>query len=217
MTESTPARTTPDNPTPVHGCMIDGQPAMPILVSEYNRLVADLAALRTVARGYCPACGRGDAAPTVADWERQKQRADSADDAARRALAQRQEMAEERHIWQQRGDRAEAVNARARAECDRIEHDMQGSEDDGMRTALIRIRAALDEPGPATAQATEVEETARVFAALHRSAENNVSNVIALYEQWVKAGPPPLGTSISRWWDKRLVELRNAINTEKEN
>jgi hypothetical protein len=35
----------------------------------------ELAALRTVARGYCPACGRGDAAPTVADWEEQKQRA----------------------------------------------------------------------------------------------------------------------------------------------
>lgn len=26
-------------PTPVHGCTIDGQPAMPILVSEYNALV----------------------------------------------------------------------------------------------------------------------------------------------------------------------------------
>lgn len=38
MTESTPARTTPDNPA--HGCMIDGQPAMPILISEYNALVA---------------------------------------------------------------------------------------------------------------------------------------------------------------------------------
>jgi hypothetical protein len=53
--------------------------------------------------------------------------------------------------------------------------------------------------------------TARVFAALHRSAETDVTRVIALYEQWVKAGPPPLGTSVSRWWDARLVELHNAI------
>lgn len=71
---------------------------------------------------------------------------------------------------------------------------------------------ALDGPGPAATQATELETTARVFAALHQSAEQDVSRVIALYEQWVKAGPPPLGVSLARWWDKRLVELRNAIN-----
>jgi hypothetical protein len=35
--------------------------------------------------------------------------------------------------------------------------------------------------------------------------------VIALYERWVKAGPPPLGVSLARWWDRRLVELRDAI------
>ncbi|MFJ2719411.1 hypothetical protein [Streptomyces sp. NPDC087437] len=48
-------------------------------------------------------------------------------------------------------------------------------------------------------------------AALHRSAEEDVTRVIDLYEQWVKAGPPPLGTSTSRWWDARLAELHNAI------
>lgn len=36
--------------------------------------------------------------------------------------------------------------------------------------------------------------------------------VFDLYKQWVKAGPPPLGTSIARWWDARLVELRDAIH-----
>jgi hypothetical protein len=35
--------------------------------------------------------------------------------------------------------------------------------------------------------------------------------VVALYERWVKAGPPPLGVSLARWWDRRLVELRDAI------
>lgn len=59
--------------------------------------------------------------------------------------------------------------------------------------------------------ADQHEKTARVFAALHRSAEDIVTRVIALYEQWVKAGPPPLGVSVSRWWDARLVELHNAI------
>lgn len=143
MTESTPARTTPDNPA--HGCMIDGQPAMPILISEYNALVARV--------------------------------------------------------------------ARADARLDRIQT-LADEHPAGIDTALIH--EALDKPGPAATQATEVEKTARVFAALHRSAENNVSNVIALYEQWVKAGPPPLGTPLARWWDKRLVELRNALNAEKE-
>lgn len=36
------------------------------------RAETELAALRAVARGYCPACGRGDAAPTVEDWQRER-------------------------------------------------------------------------------------------------------------------------------------------------
>jgi hypothetical protein len=42
-------------------------------------------------------------------------------------------------------------------------------------------------------------------------AEAAIARVRALYEQWVKTGPPPLGTPMSRWWDARLVELRDAI------
>ncbi|QJT04381.1 hypothetical protein G9272_32200 [Streptomyces asoensis] len=55
-----------------------------------------------------------------------------------------------------------------------------------------------------------------MFAALHRSAEQDVTRVIALYERWVKAGPPPLGTSLSRWWDRRLVELHHAIHPPEQ-
>ncbi|MFJ8538138.1 hypothetical protein [Streptomyces sp. NPDC093591] len=58
--------------------------------------------------------------------------------------------------------------------------------------------------------AAERETTTRVFAALHQSAEQDVTRVIALYERWVEAGPPPLGTPVARWWDARLIELRNA-------
>ena len=70
------------------------------------------------------------------------------------------------------------------------------------------------EPGPhqQLAETTELGKTARVFAALHQSTEQDVSRVIALYEQWVQAGPPPLGTSISRWWNARLVEMRAALS-----
>ena len=57
------------------------------LHAENDRLTAELEALRQVARGYCPHCGRGDAAPTVDDWEQQKQRADRAEAALTRVAA----------------------------------------------------------------------------------------------------------------------------------
>jgi hypothetical protein len=63
---------------------------------------------------------------------------------------------------------------------------------------------------------TELETTARVLSALHRSAEDTVTRVIALHEQWVKAGPPPLGAPLARWWDQRLAELHNAIQPAGE-
>ncbi|MEZ7005598.1 hypothetical protein [Streptomyces sp. AD55] len=59
--------------------------------------------------------------------------------------------------------------------------------------------------------AEQHETNARMFAALHKSAEDTVTRVITLHEQWVAAGPPPLGTSLARWWDTRLAELHDAI------
>ena len=47
-------------------------------------------------------------------------------------------------------------------------------------------------------------------------AEADMQRVTALYERWVKAGPPPLGAPLARWWDARLAELRNAINRAAE-
>lgn len=80
---------------------------------------------------------------------------------------------------------------------------------------LTDLCAALDgeqpTPAPAATEATELEKTARVLSALHRAAEDTVTRVITLHEQWVAAGPPPLGASLARWWDARLAELHNAI------
>jgi hypothetical protein len=42
-------------------------------------------------------------------------------------------------------------------------------------------------------------------------AEAALARVQALADSWVKAGPPPLGTPLARWWDKRLVELNAAL------
>ncbi|KND29879.1 hypothetical protein [Streptomyces stelliscabiei] len=52
---------------------------------------------------------------------------------------------------------------------------------------------------------------ARITATLGRMSDADVQRVIALYEHWVKAGPPPLGTLINRWWDHRLAELHAAL------
>lgn len=61
-------------------------------------------------------------------------------------------------------------------------------------------------PGPPATEAADAETTTRVFAALHHGAEQDVTRVIGLYEQWVKAGPPPLGVPLAR-----LAELHAAI------
>ena len=60
---------------------------------QYDQLCDELDALRQVARGYCPDCGRGDAAPTVTDWEQQKQRADQAEAAFTRLREARDRIA----------------------------------------------------------------------------------------------------------------------------
>jgi hypothetical protein len=49
----------------------------------------------------------------------------------------------------------------------------------------------------AATEATELATTARITD---------------LCDRWVKAGPPPLGTSLARWWDRRLAELHNTIH-----
>lgn len=54
---------------------------------QYDQLCDQLDALRQVARGYCPDCGRGGAAPTVADWERERDRAQRASAVVERVSA----------------------------------------------------------------------------------------------------------------------------------
>lgn len=53
---------------------------------------------------------------------------------------------------------------------------------------------------------SRIQETERA-----EHAEAALNQVRALYESWVHAGPPPLGASMARWWDSRLVELRAAL------
>lgn len=48
------------------------------------------------------------------------------------------------------------------------------------------------------------------------TAEAAIARVQALADGWVKAGPPPLGASMARWWDARLAELHAALAEPKE-
>lgn len=42
-----------------------------------------------------------------------------------------------------------------------------------------------------------------------------LSRVRVLHERWIKAGAPPLGTSINRWWDTRLAEQGAALKPKE--
>ncbi|MFF6781407.1 hypothetical protein [Streptomyces sp. NPDC012510] len=100
--------------------------------NDLDQLYAELEALRAVARGYCPACGRGDAAPTVEDWEHERDRAQRAEAALREVL-----------------DTFVAT------------HNEDDGTLSGYRVPCVfpddmdRWRAALPEPGPATTRTTE--------------------------------------------------------------
>ena len=102
---------------------------------------------------------------------------------------------------------AEAAIDRVRAAADQLRRAVLNIDgeplslyDRGVDTAVRRVRAALDEPTPVAGPA---------------AAEPAAPRVTALYERWVKAGPPPLGTPTSRWWDKRLAELGAALGPEQ--
>jgi hypothetical protein len=68
--------------------------------------------------------------------------------------------------------------------------------------AAMHTRAVLAEDD--TNHNADLFHDARRRAA---TAEATVTRVRNLAEQWTTAGPPPLGTLISRWWDRRLAEL----------
>ncbi len=62
------------------------------------------------------------------------------------------------------------------------------------------------------AEADSADAAAGSYALRAERVEARLARVTGLYEQWVKAGPPPLGASMARWWDARLAELHAAIH-----
>lgn len=64
--------------------MTDRIPLDHLTSDALDALYDRVAELEQVARGYCPHCGRGDAAPTVEDWDRERKRAKQAEAAVLR-------------------------------------------------------------------------------------------------------------------------------------
>ncbi|MFJ8842971.1 hypothetical protein ACIRFF_08715 [Streptomyces cyaneofuscatus] len=77
----------------------------------------------------------------------------------------------------------------------------------------------LDDPeyGLATV-ATSVDELLRGGyhgARIERPDEQLHTRLTELHASWLKAGGPPLGTSINRWWDQRLLEFAAALTSAR--
>jgi hypothetical protein len=198
------------------------------VLTELRSELDALAELRQVARGYCPECGRGDAAPTVEDWEGQKRRADQAEELLRVAHDTSNRSEAERARAVQRAEQAERKAAAMEAAmqstaADALKH--RGCHRDLMAQCqrAERAEAAVAEYENRITWHTTCESCARVLDSSIREteraerAEAALARVQALADRWVKAGPPPLGASMARWWDMRLAELHTALNPKKEN
>ncbi|MEU3099652.1 hypothetical protein ABZ690_34330 [Streptomyces sp. NPDC006967] len=82
---------------------------------------------------------------------------------------------------------------------------------DQVAAALYERERPPNDPPWADAYACDREVFGAMTDTVLAVVQPAAQRVNDLYERWVKAGPPPLGASLARWWDQRLVELRAAI------
>ena len=132
--------------------MTDRIPLDHLTSDALDALYEQLAALRAVARGYCPECGRGDAGPTAEHWEQQRKRADEAEAQLRLVDAMRQQNLDAAAAATQRAETAEAAAGRVRALAEFTRnHTAPGRGDLSLaqHELACAILAALDQPGPA--------------------------------------------------------------------
>ncbi|MDT7847235.1 hypothetical protein [Streptomyces justiciae] len=74
---------------------------------------------------------------------------------------------------------------------------------------VIRIRGAGELSEESRAALTDLVRVAtRCFAEDQAAIVQQVND---LRRAWLKAGPPPIGTPLARWWDARLIALREAL------
>lgn len=91
--------------------------------------------------------------------------------------------------------------------------DTTSNDLDQLYDELAQLREAHAEEKTTSARRKRLLDQRR--PELERAEAAN-ERVRALTDQWIKAGPPPLGTSVSRWWDRRLAELNTALDEPKD-
>jgi hypothetical protein len=101
------------------------------------------------------------------------------------------EMPKYTHYRVELGDHSDRLHARCR-----INNKFTG--------ALCHCPCHDDAPEPAATEAAATEATDG----------QPCTRVATLYERWLAAGPPPLGTPMARWWDKRLAELHQVLSEQ---
>ncbi|MFC8423975.1 hypothetical protein ACFUN7_24370 [Streptomyces sp. NPDC057236] len=108
--------------------------------------------------GYCPACGRGDVAPTAEEYEQQRQRAETAE-------AERKTLGQTALGYQQRAWDAEAAITRVRAVVSQLHADAAAARADGYETSAFaidgsarRITYALESAEQLTPAATQATD-----------------------------------------------------------
>lgn len=112
------------------------------------------------------------------------------------------------------------VAADRAAEVERLQEQLEEAEDTAEQLVRNVQTVARERESYRKAWKGEQQRRAKAEAELRRvgaeeqpaeTQDGTVNRVTDLYGRWVKAGPPPLGTLMSRWWDKRLAELHAAI------
>jgi hypothetical protein len=87
-------------------------------------------------------------------------------------------------------------------------------------SAAYELRKVLDEKEASQPQVvhstTEQQASASPGVDELATAQAAVARVHDLHTGWLSTGAPPLGTSIARWWDKRLIELAAALDEPRD-
>jgi hypothetical protein len=97
---------------------------------------------------------------------------------------------------------------------DRASHGLTADEQARLREGLDRLAEyenTINWMTTCTGCARVLDSCIRETQRAER-AEAAADRVRDLADRWVKAGPPPLGTHLARWWDKRLIELNTVLN-----
>lgn len=187
--------------------MTDRIPLDNLTSDQYDALCDQLEALRAVARGYCPDCGRGDAAPTVTGWETERRRADQAEDLLRVAHETSSKSETERARAVQRAEHAEAALDRVRAALHPYAGPILGDRSRGVQMGWDRARqavlAALDEPAPGT----DGLHARHVNVDLHNVCEYSVNRAALCLVDFIRAEFPGVHvTTDAREWDERAPD-----------